>query len=322
MAGGAGLRRPQEAELRDAARLLAGVLAPTPLVPLGGTDAGGLSLKLECLQPTGSFKVRGVHHALARMDPAARAAGVATVSAGNTAKALAWSAARFGVRARSLMPEGAPAAKVEGLRALGGEPVLVPTEEVFRYLRERGWEREPYAFVHPWTDRDVLIGHGTLALELLAARPDLGTVLVPVGGGGLLGGVGSALRALRPEVRIVAVEPEGCAALAASLAAGRASAVDCRTICDGVAVPYVTEELFPLLSTLVDETLLVPDDEVRAAVRRLALENHVVAEPSGALAVAAALRLPAARRAGAVALVTGGNVDAAALAEMLAGAPA
>jgi len=313
------VERPSLAELRAAERLLADVLAPTPLVALGGPGADGIAIKLELLQPTGSFKVRGVHHALARMDPARRAAGVATVSAGNTAKALAWSARRFGVRARSLMPDTAPAAKVEGLRALGGEPVLVPVEEVFRHLRERLFEREPFAFVHPWTDRDVLIGHGTLALELLVQRPDVETVLVPVGGGGLIGGVGSALRALAPGVRIVAVEPAGCAALSASLAAGRASSAPCRTICDGVAVPYVTEELFPLLSELVDESVLVAEDDVRTAVLRLAAANHVVAEPSGALAVAAALALPPERRAGAVALVTGGNLDPRELATMLPG---
>lgn len=304
-------------EVRAAQLLLAKLLAPTPLVALGGPDGGGIRLKLELLQPTGSFKVRGVHHAVARMDPPARAAGVATVSAGNTAKALAWSAGRFGVRARSLMPDHAPRSKVEGFRALGGEPALVPVDEVFRFLRERAWEREPWAFVHPWIDRDVMIGHGTLALELVAQCPDVETVLVPVGGGGLLGGVGSVLRALRPEVRIVAVEPAGCPSLHASLALGRPTSVACKTICDGVAVPYVTAEVFPLLAELVDEALLVPEDEVRAAVARLALANHVVAEPSGALAVAAALTLAPERRRRAVALVTGGNVDAPDLAAML-----
>ncbi len=308
---------PRLEEVRAAQRLLADVLAPTPLVALGGPGADGIRLKLELLQPTGSFKVRGVHHAVARMDPAARRAGVSTVSAGNTAKALAWSAARFGVRARSLMPDHAPRAKVEGLRALGGEPVLVPVEEVFRYLRERAWQREPWAFVDPWLDRDVLIGHGTLALELLDQFPEVETVLVPVGGGGLLGGVGSTLRALRPGVRIVAVEPAGCAALHASLALGCPTSVACETICDGVAVPFVTSELFPLLAELVDEALLVSEDDVRAAVARLALANHVVAEPSGALAVAAALTLAPARRARAVALVTGGNLGAQDLAGML-----
>jgi threonine dehydratase len=309
-------RRVDVAGIEAAARGLRGVLAPTPLMPYGRAQ-DGLLLKPEVLQPVGSFKLRGVFHAVASMDPSVRARGISTVSAGNTAQALAWCGRRFGVEARSLMPEGAPQAKVKKVRALGGTPVLVPTAEVFRFLREHLWEDEPYGFVHPWTSRDVMTGHGTLGLELIAERPELETVYVPVGGGGLLGGVGSALRARAPEARLVAVEPAGCPALHASRAAGGPVEVACDTICDGVAVPYITDEMFPLLDGLVDDVLLVSEDEVREAMRLLATRAHLVAEPSGALALAAALRVAPSERGLSACLVTGGSVDAALLADVL-----
>lgn len=308
--------RPTVPEVEAAARLLHGVIVRTPLVPLSGTDRANIWLKPEIHQPVGSFKLRGVHHAVARMTAEERRRGLSTVSAGNTAQALAWSARRFGVPARSLMPENAPRTKVDAVRELGGTPVLVPTAEVFRFLRERGWEAEPFAFVHPWTDRDVLIGHATLALEILQDLPDVRTVYVPVGGGGLLGGVASALKALAPDARVVAVEPAGCPSFFAALREGHPVTVACETICDGVAVPYVTEEMFPLLRELVDEAVLVSEEAVRETIRRLALREHIVAEGAGALALAAALAHD--RPGPAVALVTGGSLDAAKLSAILA----
>ncbi len=290
----------------------------TPLVPADERfDAEDLYLKLETFQPVGSFKLRGVFNAVAALSEKERRRGVATVSAGNTAQALAWSARHFGVAARSLMPESAPSAKIEAVRAYGGEPVLVPLAEVFRYLREEGWKEEPYAFIHPWTNRDVMTGHASLGLEILEDLPEVETVLVPVGGGGLLAGVGAALRAAKPSVRVVAVEPEGCPALHRSLEAGRPMEVDCRTICDGVAVPYITEEMFPFLRELSSTVALVSEDSVESAVKSLALWNKVVAEPSGALSVAAAVAIPNAHRGKTVALVTGGSIDPAKLARIL-----
>lgn len=319
----AGPARPALAEIEHAARTLDGVAVRSPLVPLHG-DAGGPAqpptlLKVETHQRVGSFKIRGVFNAVANMSDAHRRRGISTVSAGNTAQALAWTGRHFHVTARSVMPDDAPAGKIEAVVRLGGEPVLVPRVEVFRYMKEQGWRDEPYAFVHPWTDRDVMIGHGTMGMEILADCPDVQTVYVPVGGGGLIGGVGSAIKTLKPAVRLVAVEPAGCPSLDASLRAGRPATVECDTICDGVAVPYITDEMFPLLRDLVDETALVTDDEVRIAVRRLALDEKIVAEPSGALAVAAALATPAAERGTTVCIVTGGSIDAVKLVEILAG---
>lgn len=311
--------RPSLAEFEAAAEGLRSILAATPLLPLHG-DGGDprILIKPETFQHVGSFKLRGVYHCVASMDAARRAAGLSTVSAGNTAQALAWCGHHFGVSARSLMPEGAPASKIDKVRGYGGTPVLVPREEVFRFMREHLWEAEPYAFVHPWTDRDVMVGHGTMGLEILAECPDVDTVYLPVGGGGLLGGVGSALRAAGSGVRIVAVEPASCPALHASLAAGRPAEVACQTICDGVAVPYITAEMFPLLSELVDDVVLVTEEEVHAAIRRLALRDHLVAEGAGALAVAAALKTPEAERGLSVCPLTGGSIDGEKLAAILA----
>jgi threonine dehydratase len=317
MARAEAIERPSRAEIEAARERIRAVLVPTPLVPLEADGDAPILLKPEVLQPSGSFKIRGIYHAVARLPAEVRARGLATVSAGNTAKALAWCARRFGVSARSVMPEGAPATKVAALRALGGTPVLLPTSEVFRFLKERRFEREPHAFVHPWIDREVWAGHASLGLEILADCPDVRTVFVPVGGGGLFCGVASALRALAPEVRVVAVEPSACPHVAAALRAGRSVDVECRTLADGVAVPYLTAEVLPHLQELAAEVVQVSEDEIRAAIRRLATASHLVAEGAGALAAAAALRTPPGRRGKSVALVTGGSIDPAVLAGIL-----
>ena len=312
-------RRPALREIKAAAARLKDVLVRTGLVPLHTHEGRStILLKPEIHQVIGSFKIRGVFNAVASLSEEARRRGLSTVSAGNTAQALAWTGRCFGVPARSLMPRTAPKSKIDAVRAYGGEPVLVPIDEVFRYLKEHGWEREPYAFIHPWTDRNVMIGHGTMGLEIVEECPEVERVFIPVGGGGLMAGVGSALKAVKPSVRLIAVESEGCPSLHASLAAGRPCSVECDTICDGVAVPYITQEMFPLLRDLVDESVLVSDDEVRRCVARLATRNKMVAEPSGALALAAALREPeAADREPTVCIVTGGSIDPEKLAAIL-----
>lgn len=305
-------------EFSTAAESLRGIIVHTPLVPLHTCEGGSdILLKLEIHQPVTSFKIRGIYHAVASLTDEQRAKGLSTVSAGNTAQALAWCGRRFGVKARSLMPDHAPKSKVDAVRAYGGEPVLVPMDEVFRYLKEHRWEDEPYAFIHPWTNRNVMIGHGSIALEIIKDCPEVESVFIPVGGGGLLGGVGSALKRLKPEVKIFAVEPEGCPSLHESLKLDAPTTVKCETICDGVAVPYITEEMFPLLKELVDESVLVSEKDVKAKVRRLALGNKIIAEPSGALATAAARAVDSKRRGLSVCLVTGGSIDVEKLLPML-----
>ncbi len=297
-------------EVTVAAKRLRSVAVRTPLVALHADDCGSdILLKPEILQPVTSFKIRGIYHAVASLSDEERARGISTVSAGNTAQALAWCGRHFGIPARSLMPDSAPQNKIDAVRAYGGEPVLVPVDEVFRYLREHGWEDEPYSFIHPWTCRDVMIGHGSIALEIIEDYPEVESVFIPVGGGGLMGGVGSTLKTLKPSVKVFAVEPEGCPSLHVSLQAGKPMSVDCDTICDGVAVPYITDEMFPLLEGIVDESVLVSEEAVKSMVKRLAMGNKMVAEPSGALAAAAAINLPIEDRGRCVCLVTGGSID-------------
>jgi threonine dehydratase len=314
----AGLQRPTLDAFQAAQARLVDVATHTPLVPLHSFDnRRDIYLKLETHQPINSFKIRGVFNAVAALPEEQRAAGLSTTSAGNTAQALAWCGRYFGVTARAIMPETAPRTKIAAVEAYGGTPVLVPGPEVFRFMRERGWEQEPYAFIHPWVDPMLHAGHGTLGLEVINDLPEVETVFIPVGGGGLIAGVGSALKALKPSVRIVAVEPAGCPALEQSLLADHATSVECRTICDGTAVPFITEELFPLLRDLVDDIVLVSDDDVRAAMRRLASGNKIIAEGAGALATAAALTPPVGTRNPSVAIVTGGSIDMPLLLEIL-----
>jgi threonine dehydratase len=310
--------RASLSEIREAANRIAGVILETPLVPLQDEALGeNIWLKPEMLQPIGSFKLRGVYNAVACLSAEERRRGLSTVSAGNTAQALAWSGRRFGVPARSLMPDTAPRSKIDAVRQYGGEAVLVPVPELFRFLEERRWESEPYAFVHPWTDRRVMTGHASLGLEIVEACPDVDSVFISVGGGGLIAGVASALRALKPEVRIFAVEPEGCAALHASFEAGCATRVDCRTFSDGVAVPYTTPEMYPLLRELVDEVVLVSEADTRAAIRRLAMGNKLVAEGAGALPLAAALSVASGVRGTSICVLGGGSLDSDKLARIL-----
>ena len=305
-------------EIRNAAERLRAVVVHTPLVPLHSYDGRrDILLKPEIHQPVTSFKIRGVFNAVASLDPVERARGLSTVSAGNTAQALAWCGRHFGVAARSIMPDTAPATKIEAVKRYGGQPVLVPIDQVFRFLKEHLWEGEPYAFIHPWTNRDVMIGHGSIGLEIMSDLPEVDTVYVPVGGGGLISGVGNALKAMKPAVRVIAVEPEGCPALHESFRQGKPASVECRTICDGVAVPYITDELYPILRDVVDDVVLVSEQAVKETIKRLALGNRMIVEGSAALPVAAAFGTPEEQRGVAVCVVTGGSIDTAKLLKIL-----
>jgi threonine dehydratase len=305
-------------EFKAAAKILEPIIVRTPLIPYRGGDHNTkILLKPEILQAVNSFKIRGVFNAVASLSAEQKARGVGTVSAGNTAQALAWSARYFATSAHCIMPETAPLPKIEAVKAYGGIPVLIPMPEVFRFLKEQLWEKEAYCFIHPWTNRQVMLGHGSLGLEIMEDAPDVDTVFIPVGGGGLMGGVGSAIKAVNPSVRIFAVEPEGCAALRAAVDQGQPVSVGCKTICDGVAVPYITDEMFPLLSELIDDVLLVSEQSVRLAIRFILWHNKMLAEPAGALALAAALQMPPTRRGKSVCLVTGGSIGMELMMEIL-----
>lgn len=313
------LQRPTLDEMQAAAVRLRDIIVHTPLIALHSFDrCGDILIKPEIHQPVTSFKIRGVFNAVCSLSPDQLARGLCTVSAGNTAQALAWVGRHFGVPSRSIMPTSAPTSKIEAVKRYGGEPVLVPMAEVFRFLKEHLWENEPYAFIHPWTNRDVWIGHASIGLEIIADRPDVDSVFVPVGGGGLITGIGSALKALKPSVRVIAVEPEGCPALHESLRQGIPAAVECDTICDGVAVPYITEELFPILREIVDEVVLVSEERVKETIKQLAVGNRIVVEGSAALSVAAAVDTPSDERGLSVCVVTGGSIDTDKLIKILA----
>ncbi len=310
--------RPSLNEFKAAANSLEPIIVRTPLIPYrGGDHDTKILLKPEILQAVNTFKLRGVFNAVASLNAEEKARGISTVSAGNTAQALAWSARYFATSAQCIMPETAPLPKIEAVKAYGGIPVLIPMSEAFRFLKEHLWEKESYSFIHPWTNRQVMIGHGGLGLEIMDDAPDVDTVFIPVGGGGLLSGVGSAIKAVNPSVRIYAVEPEGCPALHSSIDQGQPMTVECKTICDGVAVPYITDEMFPLLNELIDDVLLVSERSVRAAIRSILWHNKMLAEPAGALALAAALQVPPKQRGKSVCLVTGGSIGIELMMEIL-----
>lgn len=301
---------PTLEEIQQAAERLREIVVHTPLVPLHNYDhRSDILIKPEIHQVVTSFKIRGIFNAVAALKPKERAKGLSTVSAGNTAQALAWTGRYFDVPTKSIMPESAPKTKIEAVKRYGGEPVLVSTEEVFRFLQEHLWEQEPETFIHPWTNRNVMIGHGTIGLEIMDDQSDVDSVFVPVGGGALIVGVASAIRSLNSSVRIIAVEPEGCAALTESLKQDKPATVDCKTSCDGVAIPYMTEEMFPILKDIIADVITVSEESVQQAMRTLALGNRIIVEPAAALSVAAAMATPAKKRGQTVCLVTGGSIE-------------
>jgi threonine dehydratase len=289
----------------------------TPLTRFGRKESRIL-LKSEVGQPTGSFKIRGVYNWAAGLSPEDIKRGFSTFSAGNTALALAHCARVFGTTCRSLLPDYAPGVKVQALRELGVETVLVPFDELADYIFRAGWRDEPYAFLHPWTEPAMIAGHATIGLELIEDLPDVETVYVPVGGGALACGVGCAVGMLNPAARIVGVQTESYPSLAQSFHEGMPVWIEPRpTIYDGVAVPFTTDQLYPLLRKTVDSVAVVSEVQVREAVRVLAQEGKVVSEGAGALALAAALDTPLEDRGLSVCLVTGGNIPAELLGELL-----
>ena len=281
----------------------------TPLIP-----AEGALLKLECLQPTGSFKVRGFFAAALGLDPEKLRRGLITVSAGNAAQACAYVAKTLGVRCRVVMYDTAPPHKIEGVRRWGATPILMPREEMLQWMADEKWRNEPETFLHPFADPQVMAGHGGLAVELLEDVPDLARVLVPVGGGGLIGGIASALKALRSEVEVIGVQSDGYALWTRCLEAGGPVAIKPETIADGTTAPF-DARMFELLKECVDRWLTVPEPRLRSAIPELATAAKVVAEGAGALAYAALEQLEPGPRT--VAVVSGGNIDPLLLADLL-----
>jgi threonine dehydratase len=306
-------------EIRAALPRIAGSAIRTPLIRLPVEAPAEIWLKLECLQPIGSFKLRGAGNAMARAAPDALSRGVYTASAGNMAQGVAWNARRLGIRCTVVVPDHAPRAKLDAVERLGGRVVKVPVDRWWQVLADHEYPGVEGLFIHPVADRSVIAGNGTIGLEILEDLPDVDAVLVPWGGGGLSCGIASALAALRPAAKTWACEVETAAPLAASLAAGKPVAVAYTpSFVDGIGAKSLLPEMWPLATALLSGSLVVSLAEVSAAVRLLVERARVVAEGAGAVPVAAAL----AGRGGAgkiVCVVSGGNIDAKRLAAILGG---
>ena len=284
----------------------------TPLVPFLDER---IWLKLENLQPIGSFKLRGALSAIRAASPAELAGGVVTASAGNMAQGVAWAARELGIRARIIAPESAPQTKLEAVERLGGEVIRVTHEVWWQTMVDRHYEGVDGLFVHPVEDEAVMAGNGTIGLELCEDLDAFDTVIIPWGGGGLTTGIASAVKALRPNVRIVTAEPETAAPLAASLPAGAPVEIEyAPSFVDGAGGRALLPTMWERARELVDEAVAVPLADVEAAVCQLAMRARIVAEGAGALALAAAQG----REERIVCIVSGGNIDAAVLAGILA----
>ena len=306
-------------EIRRARERIADAVTRTPLLRLEADAPCEIWLKLECLQPIGSFKLRGALSAIRAASGSELAGGVVTASAGNMAQGVAWAAREAGVRARIVAPDGAPRAKLDAVERLGGEVISVPHEVWWQTMVDRGYPGLEGLFVHPVEDDAVMAGNGTIGLELCEDIDAFDAVVTPWGGGGLTTGIASAVKALRPGTRFVTAEPETAAPLAASLAAGAPVEIDYRpSFVDGAGGRALLPTMWDRARGLVDAAVGVPLDEVAAAVRLLASRARVVAEGAGALPVAAALRGEAGEGR-IVCIVSGGNIDPAVLGRILTG---
>jgi threonine dehydratase len=289
---------PTLAEIQEARERLRGIAEETPIYlseTFSRRCGREVRLKAENLQRTGAFKIRGAVNRLSLLSPEERSAGVVAASAGNHGQAVAWAARELGVHARIFVPITAPMAKVEACRNYGAETELVGADfedalaAALAHVEETGG-----TFIHPYEDQFVVAGQGTIGLELLDQEPDVGTVLIPIGGGGLALGIATALRALRPEVRLVGVR----------------AGVDGYTIADGIAVKVPSEFTMPLLNDLLDDIVAVTDDEISEAIVLLLERAKLVVEGAGAVGVAALLAGKAGAIGTAVPILSGGNIDA------------
>lgn len=311
----------QLADVEAAGQRIAGDVLLTPVVS-AGPDLAELQLKAECLQPTGAFKLRGASNAVALLDDTRRAAGVVTHSSGNHGQALARAASRHGVPCTVVMPQDSIQAKVDATRGWGASVELVPPGERATACADIA-ARTGATVVPPYEDTAVIAGQGTVGLEICRQVPDVQTVLVPVGGGGLISGVAVAVKGLLPHVRVVGIEPEIAGDAAASFAAGERVSWPVEqtgsTVADGLRAPSLGAVNFEHVRALVDAVLTVSEQQILAAIPRIAHRARLVAEPSGAVTTAGYLAHAHAHEFGrTVAIVSGGNVDATAYARMLA----
>ncbi len=306
--------------IEAARRRLEGIVVRTPLVDVALPDGpGGVALKLETLQPVGAFKLRGAGAALTAASPERLAAGVYTASAGNMAQGVAWCARALGVRCTVIVPEHAPQTKVAAVERLGATVIRVPFERWWQILVERSYPGQNGVFVHPTADADVITGNACIALEILEDMPDVDTVLVPFGGGGLACGIALGLRAKGSTARVIGCEVDTAAPLTASLKAGKPSQIEYRpSFVDGIGGRGLLAEMWPLVTSLLSDSVVSSPEQIAAAIRVLVERVHVTAEGAGAASVAAAMGGTVTGRR-IVCIVSGGNIDLPKLATILAG---
>jgi len=312
----------RNARLQDfvgVAERIRGDIIRTPLLPCtSGTKT--IRLKAECLQPLGSFKIRAAASVLQTMDPGDLQRGVATASAGNFAQGLGLAARRRGIALTVHAPDSAAKVKLEAIRSLGARVAIHNFADWWSIMTTRETGADDGVFIHPVCEAGVILGNGSIGLELAEDWPEMDKVVIPFGGGGLSSGIALALRALSRKVRIVACEVETSPALAAAFAANAPVRVERHpSFVDGIGSNGVLEEMWPLVKELIDDVVVVTLSEVKAAVRVLALRHHLIAEGAGATALAAALS-PRCKGTNVAAVITGGNIDAAVLCPILSGA--
>jgi threonine dehydratase len=304
-----GLERVRQAQL-----LLEGIAVPTPLEPsraLSERVDGESHLKCENLQRTGAFKIRGAYNRISQLSAAERACGVVAASAGNHAQGVALAASLLGVKATVYMPEGAALPKVEATTRYGASVILegLVYDEAFA-AAEKYAEQQGAVMVHPFDHPDVIAGQGTIALEILQQLPETATIVVPVGGGGLISGVAAAAKAVKPSVRIVGVEPDGAATVARALESGRVFQLpSLSTVADGLAAKQAGELCLTHVQRFVDEMVTVNDEEIAEALLLIVERAKLVVEPAGAAGVAAMMHGKARIKYPAVVILSGGNID-------------
>lgn len=306
--------------IREARERISSVAKVTPLVDVSNVAGRPLRLKLESLQPGGAFKIRGAYNMIAQLPEADRRRGVITYSSGNHGQAVAIAARALSVPAVVVMPTTAPKIKVEGTKGFGAEVVFEGTTSLHRKARAERLAAERHLTMVPPFDHEWIIeGQGTLGLEILEQCADVGTVLVPIGGGGLISGVAAAIKQGRPDVAVIGVEPSGAASMKNAIDAGEVRTLEgAKTIADGLMAVRPGDLNFAHVRRFVDDLVTVEDDEIAAAVRWLFEKAKIVVEPSGAATVAAALRANTRYAPTVVAVVSGGNLDPADAAKYLA----
>jgi threonine dehydratase len=307
----------QLADFEAAALRIAPFVIRSPLLPLYGCEGREIRLKAENLQQLGSFKIRAAYNALLETDRDLIAGGIATASAGNFAQGLALAARQQGARLTVHAPDTAARVKCEALARLGATVVSHPFNDWWQILTTRQTGEQNGVFVHPVSEPAVLVGNGTIGLELIETWPELDSVVIPIGGGGLAAGIALAIRASGRKVRIIGCEVETAAPLSAAFAAGKPVPIERKpSFIDGIGSNRVLEEMWPLLRELIDEVVVVSLDEAKAGVRALAASNHLIVEGAAAVALAAARspRCPGRRVA---AILSGGNIDVPTFCELV-----